>query len=98
MRDSAFREDDLEFTFAARAWSETVDSGDFDSYRRRFEVTQRFFEERGRLSEAVNVGNRMIRTILLRTKELEEAEGRKKAEGEGGGGGLGDRGKGEEMK
>jgi len=80
--DSAFREDDLEFTFAARAWSDTVESKQFEMYKRRFEGTQKFFEERGRLKEAVSVGNRMIKTILQRTKDLEAAAEKRAGAGE----------------
>ncbi|KAF8475918.1 hypothetical protein BDZ91DRAFT_710581 [Kalaharituber pfeilii] len=80
--EHSFREDDIEFTFAARAWSQAVEDGDFDAYRRRFMATQKFFEEKGRLKEAVMVGNEMIKTILLRTKELEEEEGRLQVKGE----------------
>ncbi|KAF8451283.1 hypothetical protein BGX38DRAFT_1142202 [Terfezia claveryi] len=79
--DSVFKEDDLEFTFAARAWSDTVDSRQFEMYRMRFERTQKYFEERGRLQEAVSVGNRMIKTILERTKELEAAAAARAGEG-----------------
>ncbi|KAF8428990.1 hypothetical protein EV426DRAFT_583208 [Tirmania nivea] len=87
-KDSAFKEDDLEFTFAARAWSEIVDGGQFEMYKRRFEKTQMYFEKMGRLQEAVNIGNRMIKTILQRTKELEAAAS---AKGAGNGAGEGTR-------
>lgn len=64
--DNTFRSDDLEFTFAARGWSDCVTFGDFESYRDRFESTQKFFEPR--FAEATKVGNEMIKTILENTK------------------------------
>lgn len=72
MGNFEFRNDDLEFTFAARAWSDIVESNGFEMYKRRFEGTQSFFKERGRLQDAVQLGNRMIKTILERTQRLEE--------------------------
>ena len=71
LNDDTFREDDLEFTFAARGWCDVVGAGDWEGYKRRFEGTKMFFEERGRLEEAGRVGNMMIKTILERTKVLE---------------------------
>ncbi|KAI9815921.1 MAG: prephenate dehydrogenase (NADP(+)) [Phylliscum demangeonii] len=62
--DHAFRADDLEFTFAARGWSECVSFGDFESYRDRFEKTQAYFAPR--FPEAIKVGNEMIKTISER--------------------------------
>ena len=67
IEDNTFRSDDLEFTFAARGWSECVDFGDFEGYRDRFESTQRFFEPR--FGEATRVGNEMMKTILANTKK-----------------------------
>lgn len=66
IEDNTFRSDDLEFTFAARGWSECVTFGDFDSYRDRFEQTREFFEPR--FADATKVGNQMIKTILENTK------------------------------
>ncbi|PGH16647.1 hypothetical protein AJ80_05149 [Polytolypa hystricis UAMH7299] len=63
--DNTFRSDDLEFTFAARAWSECVSFGDFASYRDRFEKIQVYFAPR--FPEAVRVGNEMMKTILDKT-------------------------------
>ncbi|KAL1968576.1 hypothetical protein VTN77DRAFT_1786 [Rasamsonia byssochlamydoides] len=63
--DHTFRSDDLEFTFAARAWSDCVSFGDFESYRDRFERIQRYFAPR--FPEAVRIGNEMIQTILEKT-------------------------------
>ncbi|KAL1885757.1 prephenate dehydrogenase (NADP(+)) [Paecilomyces lecythidis] len=63
--DNTFRSDDLEFTFAARAWSDCVSFGDFESYRDRFERIQGYFAPR--FPEAVRVGNEMLKTILEKT-------------------------------
>ena len=68
MEECSFREDDLEFCFAARKWCQLVDDGDFEGYRRRFEETTVFFKERGRLEEGVRIGNEMIKTILEKTR------------------------------
>ncbi|KAH0542858.1 prephenate dehydrogenase (NADP(+)) [Glutinoglossum americanum] len=65
IEDNTFRSDDLEFTFAARGWSECVSFGNFASYRDRFEKIQEFFAPR--FPAATEVGNQMIRTILERT-------------------------------
>jgi prephenate dehydrogenase (NADP+) len=67
IEDASFRSDDLEFTFAARGWSDCVTFGDFESYKDRFQSTQRFFEKR--FPEATKVGNEMIKTILENTKK-----------------------------
>ncbi|KAJ9270330.1 hypothetical protein DTO212C5_3573 [Paecilomyces variotii] len=63
--DNTFRSDDLEFTFAARAWSDCVSFGDFGSYKDRFERIQSYFAPR--FPEAVRVGNEMLKTILEKT-------------------------------
>ncbi|OJD17037.1 hypothetical protein AJ78_02832 [Emergomyces pasteurianus Ep9510] len=65
INDNTFRSDDLEFTFAARAWSECVSFGDFASYRDRFEKIQSYFSPR--FPEAVRLGNEMMKTILDKT-------------------------------
>ncbi|KHJ31542.1 putative prephenate dehydrogenase [Erysiphe necator] len=62
IEDNTFRSDDLEFTFAARGWSDCVTFGDFRSYRDRFESTQKFFESR--VDDAIRIGNEMLKTIL----------------------------------
>lgn len=67
VEDNTFRSDDLEFTFAARGWSDCVTFGDFEGYKDRFCSTQRFFE--GRFKEATQVGNEMMKTILANTKK-----------------------------
>ncbi|MCJ1472584.1 prephenate dehydrogenase (NADP(+)) [Lambiella insularis] len=67
IEDNTFRSDDLEFTFAARGWSECVSFGDFSSYRDRFEQIQAYFAPR--FPEATRVGNEMIRTIMEKTRE-----------------------------
>lgn len=64
--DTLFRQDDLEFTLAARHWLSIVLFGNFDLYRRQFEQTQRFFHPK--LAEANALGNEMIKTILEREK------------------------------
>ncbi|KAL2834346.1 hypothetical protein BDW59DRAFT_156284 [Aspergillus cavernicola] len=65
--DSTFRSDDLEFTFAARAWSDCVSFGDFKSYRDRFERIQQYFNPR--IADAVSLGNEMMKTILEKTSK-----------------------------
>ncbi|KAI4136937.1 MAG: hypothetical protein L6R39_007552 [Caloplaca ligustica] len=60
--DNTFRSDDLEFTFAARGWSDCVSFGDFLSYRDRFEQIQSYFAPR--FPEATRIGNEMIKVIL----------------------------------
>lgn len=67
MEDNTFRSDDLEFTFAARGWSDCVSFGDFDSYRDRFESTRAFFEPR--FADATRIGNEMMKTILENTRK-----------------------------
>lgn len=57
----AFRPDDLEFTIAARGWSDIVSYGDFNLYRREFEGTQEFFKDM--LPEANALGNEMIKML-----------------------------------
>ncbi|KAL0632657.1 prephenate dehydrogenase (NADP(+)) [Maublancomyces gigas] len=69
--DDSFRSDDLEFTFAARGWSDAVSFGDFNSYRKRFEKPQEYFAPR--FAEATKLGNEMIKTILGRMKILEDS-------------------------
>jgi prephenate dehydrogenase (NADP+) len=66
IEDNTFRSDDLEFTFAARGWSDCVTFGDFASYRDRFQSTQKFFEPR--FADATRVGNEMMKTILENTQ------------------------------
>lgn len=69
LNDDKFRSDDLEFTFAARGWSDIVTYKDFESYKKRFETVQKYFEPR--FKDATVLGNEMIRTIFERTnKEL----------------------------
>ncbi|CAZ80124.1 unnamed protein product [Tuber melanosporum] len=72
IEDETFRSDDLEFTFAARGWSDAVSFGDFDTYRKRFEMPQEYFAPR--FADATKVGNQMISTILERTKDIEKAK------------------------
>ncbi|KAM0797183.1 hypothetical protein BDR22DRAFT_892504 [Usnea florida] len=65
IEDNTFRSDDLEFTFAARGWSDCVSFGDFASYKDRFERISEYFEPR--FPEATRVGNEMISVILEKT-------------------------------
>ncbi|CAL8581318.1 prephenate dehydrogenase (NADP(+)) [Xanthoria parietina] len=65
IEDHTFRSDDLEFTFAARGWSDCVSFGDFSSYRDRFEQIQSYFAPR--FPEATRVGNEMIRVLVEKT-------------------------------
>ncbi|KAI9788263.1 MAG: prephenate dehydrogenase (NADP(+)) [Peltula sp. TS41687] len=65
IRDKTYRRDDLEFTVAARGWSDCVSSGNFVAYRDRFKKIQDYFAPR--FPEATKVGNEMIKTILERT-------------------------------
>lgn len=62
VEDHTFRRDDLQFTIAACGWAECVGLRQFETWRERFAVTQRFFEPRFR--GAVEVGNEMIRAVL----------------------------------
>ncbi|KAH8821535.1 hypothetical protein F5884DRAFT_768208 [Xylogone sp. PMI_703] len=66
IEDNTFRSDDLEFTFAARGWSDCVTFGDFESWKDRFQSTQKFFEPR--FADATKVGNEMMKTILENTQ------------------------------
>lgn len=68
-KDRTFRSDDLEFTFAARGWSDAVSFGDFEGYRKRFEEPQQYF--RPRFADATKLGNEMIQTINKRIMELD---------------------------
>ncbi|CAD6566408.1 MAG: prephenate dehydrogenase (NADP(+)) [Alectoria sarmentosa] len=65
IEDNTFRSDDLEFTFAARGWSDCVSFGDFASYQDRFERISKYFEPR--YPEATRIGNEMISVILEKT-------------------------------
>jgi prephenate dehydrogenase (NADP+) len=71
IEDNTFRADDLEFTFAARDWSERVSFGNMDGYRERFEKIQKYFEPR--FGEAKEVGNQMIKTIEENLSQRKEA-------------------------
>ncbi|KAK9465733.1 hypothetical protein V1512DRAFT_248782 [Lipomyces arxii] len=67
LENDTFRADDLEFTVAARSWSEIITFGDFNLYRRKFESTQAFFSPR--FADATKLGNEMIKTIFEKTKQ-----------------------------
>jgi prephenate dehydrogenase (NADP+) len=60
--DLTYRSDDLEFTFAARAWADCVAIGHFETYRNRFASTQEFFQPR--FEEAKIVGNQMMKKVM----------------------------------
>lgn len=60
--DTFHRSDDLEFTVAARGWSQCVSFGSFQLYEDRFQTTREFFEPR--FAEATAVGGKMIKSIL----------------------------------
>lgn len=66
VEDKTFRSDDLEFTFAARAWAECVTLGHFDTWRERFVSTQEFFEPR--FAEAKVVGDQMMKKVFESSK------------------------------
>ncbi|KAK6464229.1 hypothetical protein DFJ63DRAFT_283976 [Scheffersomyces coipomensis] len=67
--DVSFREEDLEFTIAARNWASIITFGNFELYKLEFEKTQKFFQPM--FSEANAIGNEMIKTILERVRERE---------------------------
>lgn len=58
-----FRSDDLEFVVAARGWAQAVQFGDFDAYRKRFELTREFFAPR--LAQANKVGAEMLKQLRI---------------------------------
>ena len=62
LEDNSFRREDLQFTIAACGWAECVSLRQFETWRRRFEVTQEFFEPR--FAGAIDVGNNMIKAVL----------------------------------
>jgi len=66
IENNTFRSDDLEFTFAARGWSDCVSFGNFSSYKDRFQKIQEFFAPR--FPEAIRIGNEMMQTILDKTE------------------------------
>ncbi|ODN75757.1 hypothetical protein L202_05769 [Cryptococcus amylolentus CBS 6039] len=61
LSDRIHRPDDIEFVVAARGWSECVDVGNFEWYRRRFEETSEFFAPR--FEEATKLGGKMIKAV-----------------------------------
>ncbi|KIY71821.1 prephenate dehydrogenase [Cylindrobasidium torrendii FP15055 ss-10] len=60
--DTWHRSDDLEFIVAARGWSQCVQFGSFDVYKKRFDGTRAFFE--GRFEESGRLGSEMIKTVM----------------------------------
>lgn len=67
IEDNTFRRDDLQFTIAASGWAECVALRQFETWRERFAVTQKFFEPR--FKGAVEVGQAMIKAVLESEKE-----------------------------
>jgi prephenate dehydrogenase (NADP+) len=65
VRDVMHRSDDLEFTLAARGWSQCISFGSFELYERRFSETAAFFQPR--FLEAAEVGANMIKAISQST-------------------------------
>ncbi|KAJ7185688.1 hypothetical protein C8R46DRAFT_384715 [Mycena filopes] len=72
LHDTWHRRDDLEFVIAARGWSQCVSFGSFELYRRRFEETRVFFEER--FEQAGVLGSEMIKAIMESEKEREQRD------------------------
>ncbi|KAK9471373.1 uncharacterized protein V1510DRAFT_368180 [Dipodascopsis tothii] len=66
INNNSFRADDLEFTIAARSWSDIINSGNFVSYKAFFEKVQDYFAPR--FPEATKLGNAMIKTIFEKSK------------------------------
>ncbi|KAL9081197.1 MAG: hypothetical protein Q9159_007388 [Coniocarpon cinnabarinum] len=62
LEDATFRADDLEFTFAARDWSQRVALGNMEGYRLKFEEVKEYFG--GMFEEAGRVGEEMVRAVL----------------------------------
>lgn len=60
--DNRFRAEDLEFTFAARDWSQRVSAGNMEAYRQKFEGIASYFAPG--FPEAARVGNEMMKTIF----------------------------------
>ena len=67
IEDKTFRRDDLQFAIAASGWAECVALGQFETWRERFAVTQKFFEPR--FEGAVEMGQAMIKAVLESDKE-----------------------------
>ncbi|KAF9474430.1 NAD(P)-binding protein [Pholiota conissans] len=76
--DSWHRADDLEFVCAARGWSQCVNFGSFNVYRKRFEETATFFE--GRFQEAGKLGAEMIKAVMESEVKREEEEAKETEE------------------
>ena len=67
IEDRTFSRDDLQFTIAACGWAECVSLRQFETWRERFAVTQRFFEPR--FKGAVEIGNAMIKAVLASSSD-----------------------------
>jgi prephenate dehydrogenase (NADP+) len=61
----SIRADDLEFCISAQGWVQSIESGDVEGYRQRFEGAADFFGPR--LGEANRVSGEMIKLIMERT-------------------------------
>ena len=66
MSETSHRQDDLEFTIAARGWSECISFGSFPWYRDRFDSTAAWFEPRFEESKAQAAA--MIKEILAESR------------------------------
>lgn len=67
VRDFTHRSHDLEFTMAARGWSQCISFGSFALYERRFMDTAGFFAPR--FGEATELGAKMIKAISQSTSK-----------------------------
>jgi len=65
IHDVAHRSNDLEFTVAARGWSQCISFGSFPLYEKRFMESASFFAPR--FKEAAEIGARMIQAISQST-------------------------------
>ncbi|KAK2459261.1 hypothetical protein APHAL10511_008738 [Amanita phalloides] len=70
--DTWHRADDLEFIIAARGWSQAVNFGSFEVYKRRFLQTRAFLESR--FAEGVKVGSEMIKAVMETEVQREKEE------------------------
>ncbi|KAI3604591.1 prephenate dehydrogenase [Moniliophthora roreri] len=70
--DTWHRSNDLEFVLAARGWSQCVNYGSFEVYRKRFDETRSFFESR--FEEAGVLGSKMIKAVMESELKREESQ------------------------
>ena len=64
--ETSHRQDDLEFTIAARGWSECISFGSFPWYKDRFDKTAEFFQPRFEQSKTQAAA--MIKEILAESR------------------------------